>query len=48
LKNGVILELVGLLLPASVALDPEANATKNHFFSTAKVDTELNNISILD
>ena len=42
-----ILELVRLLLPGPIALDPYADAAENHLLPAPEVDTKLHNISIL-
>lgn len=46
--GGSVLELVGLTLPGSVTLNPNANTTEDHFLSAAKIDAELYNVPILN
>lgn len=42
------LEFVGLSLPGSITLDPDANTTENHFLSTSEINAQLHNVPILD
>lgn len=41
-----VLELIGLLLPAAVALNTDAHAAENHLFSSAEINAQLHDISI--
>ena len=43
-----ILEVVQSLLPSSVALDTDLNTSENLFFASPEIDSELNDISIVD
>jgi len=45
---GRSVELIQTLLPASVALDANLDATENDFFSTFEIDTELDDITIVE
>ena len=42
-----VLELVQSLLPAAIALNSNLHTAKDHFLSTSKVYSELDNVSIL-
>ena len=43
-----LLELIQALLPTSVTLDTDLNTTKDDLFSTLKVDTQLDNITVVE
>ena len=43
-----LLETVEGLLPCSVTLDAHLHATEDLFFASSEVNTELNNIAIVD
>ena len=44
----MFVEVVGLFLPRSVALNPYFYASEDHLFTSSKVNPKLNDISILD
>jgi hypothetical protein len=46
--GSIILKLVWLLLPGSVAFDANPHTAKDHFFSSSEIDTELHNIAVFD
>jgi len=43
-----LLECIELLLPTSVQSDSDFDATENHLLAALKIDSKLNNISIID
>ena len=43
----IILELIRLLLPGPITLDPYTDAAEDHLLASPKVNPQLHNISIL-
>lgn len=43
-----VLELVQLVLPAAIQLQPHLDAAENHLLAPLKIDSELHHIPIID
>ena len=48
MKNQDLLECVEALLPTPIAFDPNLDAPEDHFFPTTEIDSQLNDVAVLE